>query len=300
MEVIKPDVAPGRLRRIVAHPASLLALGFVLFSFLYAATMAAVTMLARDRPALAPVIALAGAVAGWSVYRMYRLRLEGPPNRELELAGAGRELSSGLLFGFLLFSAVTAIVALLGGFRIEGVRGAGNLLPMIAIAIFSGFYEELIFRGVLMRQLEALLGTYAALALTSAFFGLVHIVNPDSTVFAALAISVEAGILLGAAYLLTRRLWLAIGIHAAWNFTQGWIYSIPISGTGESEGLLVTTRNGPEWLTGGDFGLEASVVALIVATAAGLFLLRRAAMKGEIRPWGWRRRMAQSPAGLPA
>jgi hypothetical protein len=76
-------------------------------------------------------------------------------------------------------------------------------------------------------------------------------------------------LLLGAAYLLTRRLWLAMGIHSGWNFTQGWIFSVPVSGGKAPEGLLLTTRHGPEWLTGGAFGLEASAVAMVVATLAG-------------------------------
>ena len=98
----------------------------------------------------------------------------------------------------------------------------------------------------------------------------------------------EAGILLGAAYLLTRRLWLAVGIHAAWNFTQGWVYSIPVSGNETPLGLLITRRVGPDWLTGGAFGLEASVVALVVATGAGVAMLVVAAHKGRIQPPMWR------------
>ena len=99
----------------------------------------------------------------------------------------------------------------------------------------------------------------------------------------------EAGILLGAAYLLTRRLWLAVGIHAAWNFTQGWVFSVPASGGNAPLGLLITRRIGPDWLTGGDFGLEASVIAMLVATGAGLALLVLAAKRGQfVRPV-WRR-----------
>ena len=93
----------------------------------------------------------------------------------------------------------------------------------------------------------------------------------------------------GAAYLLTRRLWLAIGIHAAWNFTQGWVFSIPVSGGDAPLGLLITRRIGPDWLTGGDFGLEASVVAILVATLAGVLMLRRALANGQVVAPKWRR-----------
>ena len=86
-----------------------------------------------------------------------------------------------------------------------------------------------------------------------------------------------------------RRLWLAVGLHAAWNFTQAWVFSVPVSGTGQTIGILVTRRNGPEWLTGGDFGLEASAVAVLVATLAGVFLLWRAHRKGGFVSPAWRR-----------
>lgn len=292
MDVIRPETEPGRLRRFVSHPATLLAIGLLLFMPLYVMTMILAGQGGKVAPSLAPVGALAGVAIGLGAWKLYRVKLEGPPDRELAWSGAGGELLRGIAFGFVLFSAVTGGVALLGGFSIAGVRGIGNLWEMLAVAIFSGFYEEVIFRGVFMRHLESLAGTLAAIAVTSAFFGLAHMANPNSSLFAAFAIAVEAGILLGAAYLVTRRLWLAIGLHAGWNFTQGWVYSIPVSGTGEPEGLLVTVRDGPEWLTGGAFGLEASAVALVVATLTGLYLLRRAAAMGEVRPLGWRKARA--------
>ena len=159
---------------------------------------------------------------------------------------------------------------------------------MLALGIVSGVFEEVLFRGVLLRHLEQMTGTWIALLITSALFGAGHIFNPDATWFAAFAIAVEAGLLLGAAYLFTRRLWLAIGIHAAWNFTQGWVFSVPVSGGEAPLGLLITRRIGADWLTGGDFGLEASAVAMVVASVAGVVLLRMAiARNGIVLPM-WR------------
>ena len=160
---------------------------------------------------------------------------------------------------------------------------------MLVIAIVSGTIEETLFRGILLRHLEKLIGTSGALAITSALFGLVHIVNPDATWFSSFAIALEAGILLGAAYLYTRRLWLAVGIHAAWNFTQGWVFSVPVSGGDAPLGLLITRRVGPDWLTGGAFGLEASVPALVMATGAGIVLLVLAHRRGHFIAPIWRR-----------
>ena len=153
-------------------------------------------------------------------------------------------------------------------------------------------FEETLFRGVLLRQIEKLTGTWIALALTSLLFGFLHMMNPNSSFVAGAALSMEAGILLGGAYILTRRLWLAIGIHAAWNFTQGWVFSLTVSGTGKPNGLLESSRHGPEWLTGGEFGLEASVAAMVVATLAGGAMLLLAIKRGRIVRPAWSRAKA--------
>jgi len=119
-------------------------------------------------------------------------------------------------------------------------------------------------------------------------FGAAHLANPNATVFAAAAIALEAGLMLGGSYLLTRRLWLPIGIHAAWNFTQGWVFSVPVSGGDAPLGLLITRRIGPDWLTGGDFGLEASAVAMVLATLAGVLLLVLTQRRGRFVAPMWR------------
>jgi hypothetical protein len=103
--------------------------------------------------------------------------------------------------------------------------------------------------------------------------------------------------MLGAAYMLTRSLWLPMGLHAAWNFAQGEIYDIPVSGM-PVHGMLNARLGGPPLLTGGGFGLEASLIAIVVATLFGLTLLWLAIRKGEIvQPrWVRRRRPAFPPA----
>ena len=97
--------------------------------------------------------------------------------------------------------------------------------------------EELLFRGILFRWLEEFGGSWVALALTSALFGAGASVNPNATALAAFAIAVEAGVLLGGAYMLTRNLWMPMGLHAAWNFTQGEIFDVPVSGS-DQHGLV--------------------------------------------------------------
>jgi hypothetical protein len=163
-------------------------------------------------------------------------------------------------------------------------------MALIATAIMPAFTEELLFRGILFRWIEEFGGSWLALVVTSALFGLAHIFNPNATWFSSFAIAVEAGLLLGAAYMLTRSLWLPMGLHAGWNFTQGEIFDVPVSGIDE-HGLVQAQLSGPELLSGGAFGLEASVIALVIATAAGIWMVVRAVRKGKlVRPYWLRSR----------
>lgn len=281
---------PGLARRIVAFPLTLLVIGFVWIAALATGAGQAYQLLGFERntpeKAFGAVLMAAVIILGYKAYKRW---IERAPDTELSLAGALPELAAGVAIGTVLFSLMTGIVALLGGFEVLGMRGMGQFWTMLAVAIVSGTSEEVLFRGIILRHLEAMIGTWGALALTSALFGVAHIANPDATWFSSLAITLEAGLLLGGAYLLTRRLWLAIGIHAAWNFTQGWIFSIPVSGGEAPLGLLITRRVGSDWLTGGDFGLEASAVAMVVATVAGLALVWRAVRHGGAVAPMWRR-----------
>ena len=124
------------------------------------------------------------------------------------------------------------------------------------------------FRGVLFRWIDEKWGFAAALIVSSLLFGLVHIANENATLWSSIAIAIEAGLLLGAAYKWAGTLWLPIGIHWAWNFAQGNIFGFAVSGEKAGESLLQARIEGAGWLTGGAFGAEASVVAV----AAGLLL----------------------------
>lgn len=100
-------------------------------------------------------------------------------------------------------------------------RSGRCVIALLALALYSGVVEELVFRGVVFRVLEEWLGTWVALVLASLLFGGLHLTNPDATLWGAVAIALDAGTLLTACYVLIRRLWLAIGLHFGWNFLQG-------------------------------------------------------------------------------
>jgi len=202
-----------------------------------------------------------------------------------------RHLGVGLAAGFLLFSAAVGVAALLGIYKITGPGDPSGLVAaLVGSALFPAVSEELVFRGILFRWLEEFGGSWVALLLTSVLFGASHLANPNATWIAAVGIAFEAGVMLGAAYMLTRSLWMPMGIHAAWNFAQGELYDIPVSGVVD-KGLVNAQLSGPPLLTGNGFGLEASIIAIVLATAFGCWLMWLAIRRGQLMsPWWVRRR----------
>jgi uncharacterized protein len=208
-----------------------------------------------------------------------------------ELSGrhAARELGLGLALGALLFSVTIGILAAAGAFQTTGNNGWPIMLASVPGFILTGVLEEVLFRGIVFRILNQWLGSWLALAISALIFGFLHLLNPGATFLNAAAISLEGGVLLAAAFMLTQRLWLCIGVHIAWNFTQGGVFSVAVSG-GASKGFLQSRMVGPDWLTGGTFGAEASVVALLVCAAAGIVCVVMAIQKGNVVAPFWHAR----------
>lgn len=181
------------------------------------------------------------------------------------------------------------ILIVLGIYKVEGINALYFLLPNLSMAIKSGVFEELLFRGVLFRSVEAMFGSWVGIIVSSLVFGLLHLMNPGATLGGAIYISIEAGLLLAAAYLVTRRLWIAMGFHMGWNYFQSAVFSGVVSGAVSDPGLLKARIEGPELLTGGSFGMEHSVVALVLCTTAGVILLAVAVRRGHMLAPMWKR-----------
>ena len=230
--------------------------------------------------------ALAAGVIAVAVYAGFVRLVERRAVDELAPARAA-ELIPGFLGGALLFTTVIAILWLTGACDVKWGAGWSVVPGALAAAAGASLVEEILVRGLFFRLVEEVIGTWYALALSAAIFGLLHAFNPNATVFAAIAIALEAGVLLAAAFVVTRRLWLAIGLHAAWNFTQGGIFGASVSGH-ETNGLLESSFSGSDLLTGGDFGPEASIVAVIVCLLAGVGLLALAVRRRRVMPPSWR------------
>ena len=282
------DAKPALWLRIAQFPLTrLILLGGIVF---YMMGRSNDFMAKLAKTPLLSAAAAAGMVAlALAVYVGFGRFIERRPVSELSLPGMGRELGVGLLIGAGLYTACVLILMVLGVYRIEGLNPLSFMLPAVAMALSSGFFEEMVFRGILFRSVEDLFGSWISLAMSSFVFGFVHLFNPAATIMGALFISIEAGLLLAAAYMVTRRLWLSIGFHISWNYTQSAVFSGIVSGGDADPGLIKSAIEGPVALTGGSFGLESSLIAFLLCTATGVILLVMAVRKGNVVEPFWKR-----------
>lgn len=223
------------------------------------------------------------------VYGSFAYFIERRPISELALPPMGRELGLGLLLGFGLFTTCILIAMFFGFYRIEGIDSWQNLLTVTGATVATPFYEELLYRGVVFRILEGVFGGWIALVLSSVWFGLVHLSNGGETLAGIASIALVFGPMLAVPYMVTRRLWIGIGLHTAWNYTIGKIYSGAVSGGSEIQGLFKTSFQGPELLTGGSAGMEGSLIAILVSLTFTAIMLTMAVRRGTIVPPPWKK-----------
>jgi membrane protease YdiL (CAAX protease family) len=198
------------------------------------------------------------------------------------------QLLWGVLGALALFALLTTQLWAAGVYRITGYGDAPLWVLFLLTAVAPGITEEIVSRGILFRLTEEGLGTWIALAVSALFFGFMHAFNPGATVWSSVAISIEAGLLFGLLYHVTRSLWWCIGLHAGWNFVQGAVFGIPVSGI-KVDGLLDSQLQGPDWLDGGGFGAEASVLTVLTCGIVSLFLLRHVLRTGSAIAPFWKR-----------
>ena len=197
----------------------------------------------------------------------------------------------GAVIGASLFAGTMLLLVLCGVASTSATGDWSALAYALAASLVAAVMEETLLRGVLFRIVEESLGSWIALALSALVFGGLHAFNQGATLRSSAAIALEAGVLLAAVYMYTRSLWMPIGLHLGWNFTEGGIFGASVSG-GKARGLLETRMHGPEWLSGGAFGPEASLVAVLVCLAAGIVFLRLAVRRGRVVAPFWSRRRA--------
>ena len=197
-----------------------------------------------------------------------------------------RDLLSGAALGTSLILLITALIAAAGGvsFGVDPARSLRALATGAWVFAWVALLEELLFRGFVFQRLVDGIGPWPALLGMAVLFALAHWGNPGmegATVVWATLDTTLGAVLLGLAYLRTRRLALPIGIHFGWNWAQGALLGFDVSGLDQAGWLLPELLGKPQWLTGGAFGPEASVFAVLVDAAAVIVMWR---WKGSARP----------------
>ncbi len=253
----------GRAARLLRHPLGWLAAGLV--------AVGALSTFAGAAPVVALLGTAGAVVAYWAIMRFVARR----PTPELTGAGLGRNLATGSGIGAAFLLGSVAVITVLGGytFTTTGAVGVGALPGLVVVAVTGAVTEELLFRGLIFQAVEALRGPRVALVVSALLFGLAHLANPGASLWSSVAIAVEAGGLLGAAFWWRRNLWFVTALHAVWNGLEQLI-GIQVSGH-TAPSLLLTHADGPMLLTGGAFGLEASIVPIVASVALSVVLLRR-------------------------
>ncbi|WP_269532207.1 CPBP family intramembrane glutamic endopeptidase [Chitinimonas sp. BJYL2] len=226
---------------------------------------------------------LAVGLSAWGYY-LFVNRIERRPLHEFSSTGAGRELGMGLLLGAVLVLLTLAGLALTGHYTVDGMHPVGGYLFLpLAGQILVGVSEELVMRGVVFQVTERALGVWAALMVSSLLFALGHLFTPAASNW-AFANMLAVGVLQGALYLYTGRLWLCIGAHIGWNVMLEQGFSAVVSGHEQRTGVLSGQVTGSPLWTGGAFGIEASVVTLVVSLLAAAVFLLLAHRRGYLRP----------------
>jgi len=224
-------------------------------------------------------------LAAYLAYYAYVHLIEQRPVTELEGREAVGELGSGLLLGAGLFTLVIGILWLLSSYHVTGLNAWSVLIVALVADLPSAFIQEMLLVGILFRITEQAVGTWWALLIAVLLFGLAHFITiPLITVTDMLSILL-GGLLFVTTYLLTRRLWLPIGLHTALDFVKDGIFGAGVAGTSGTalKGLLQAHLTGPALLTGGASGAQASIVTLALILAASTYLIVRAKQKGHIR-----------------
>jgi membrane protease YdiL (CAAX protease family) len=182
---------------------------------------------------------------------------------------------AGFLWGVAPILAAIGLPWLLGGFELERVGLPIQVWVMLPTLVMAAFHEEFVFRGYVLQNLLDIRRPVYGVLFSSVVFWLIHAFNPSAWSSPLIGLNLfGAGVLLALAYMASGNIWFPTAMHFGWNMAQGVLLSVPISGI-RVEGIcnLRLTEDLPSWLTGGDFGLEGSIlVTLVEALLIGVFL----------------------------
>jgi len=206
---------------------------------------------------------------------------------EFSAKGLAGNFIIGTFIGFALLSLTVLVMYLNGNYSIVAVNPVSSLVIPFSIMFTVAIIEEILVRGIIFRIIEQRLGSYISLLISSLIFGVLHVANPHASFLSGLCIT-SAGFLLGAAFIYNRNLWLPIALHLAWNFTQSGIFGAITSGNEKTSSLFEARIQGPELITGGQFGPEGSIQATLFCLLGATILLILSKRKSQIVDPYWK------------
>lgn len=207
---------------------------------------------------------------------------------EFSIKGLPKNLILGTFIGFTLQSLTILVIYLNGSYSVVNINPISFILIPFTIMFTVAIIEEILMRGIIFRIVEEKLGTYISLTISSVLFGIFHLANPHGTLISAICITM-AGFMLGAAFIYSRNLWFPIALHFAWNFTQSGIYGAITSGNEKTNSLLNAKIQGPEFITGGEFGPEGSIQAILFCAIGAFVLLALSRKENKIIKPYWKK-----------
>src|SRR6266481_1524948 len=174
----------------------------------------------------------------------------------------GEKFWKGIPFGFAMMSLLLGLIATFHGYSYEGFGAGGTVAIKYAILygigfLLTGLFEEFGFRGYMQKTLASGIGFWPSALVLSFLFGYVHLGNPGEAKIGAFMAG-SFGLLAAFSLRRTGSLWFAVGMHAAFDWTETFFYGVPDSGLLAQGNLLNSALHGPLWLTGGTVGPEGS------------------------------------------
>ena len=283
---LRPTPGSGRGWAVLQFPLTRLVVALVsitgLVTLAQVAVLGAAGTLGIERSGLAmALLVLVAALPAPALYVGYVRLIERRRVVELAADRLAGDLGIGFALGLGLCTTTILVLLIAQVARIELDAGLAAIVPALLFAFGAALAEEILFRGIVFRIIEERLGSWIAFAISAALFGTLHLLHEHASFTTAIAIALEAGVLLGAAYMSARRLWLPIAIHAGWNFGQLGVFGVPGSGPG-GHGFWALHLTGPSLWTGGDAGPDSSPVAILACLALAVAFLVLAHRRGHV------------------
>lgn len=242
----------------------------VIFILLYSIPQGIAMMTAGKHGILASIVAVGGALAIIGAYIGVVRLLEKHLPKDLNIKRLLPEMGKGLLIGILMMGLTTVVLWAIGSYGLHdditsvNSENLGIFLFNIPFFLLVAVGEEVIFRGMIFRIIDERISTLAAYNVSALLFGFMHFGVPGAGVWSSTAIAIEAGLLLAVAYKFSGSLWMPIGIHWSWNLFEGPIFGYQVSGNDFGTSLLHSYVSGPDIITGGSFGPEASIIMVVI------------------------------------